>query len=57
MLALGSPLGLQNTVTIGIISGTGREFEIGSFRYEDLYQITAPIELGTAADHSSIKNR
>ncbi|CAG9622949.1 S1C family serine protease [Sutcliffiella rhizosphaerae] len=48
VIALGSPLGLQNTVTTGIISGTAREFEIDSFKYEDLFQISAPIAPGNS---------
>ena len=48
VLALGSPLGYQNTVTTGIISGVGRNFEIGTFRYSDAYQISAPIAPGNS---------
>lgn len=48
VVAVGSPLGLQNTVTTGIISGVGRHFEIGSFRYRDMYQISAPIAPGNS---------
>ena len=48
ILALGSPLGYQNTVTTGIISGVGRNFEIGTFRYSDAYQISAPIAPGNS---------
>jgi S1-C subfamily serine protease len=48
VIALGSPLGLQNTVTTGIISGVGREFEIDSFKYEDVFQISAPIAPGNS---------
>ncbi len=48
VLALGSPLGLQNTVTTGIISGTERDFDIEPFHYEDVYQISAPIAPGNS---------
>ena len=48
ILALGSPLGYQNTVTAGIVSGVGRNFEIGTFRYSDAYQISAPIAPGNS---------
>jgi serine protease Do len=48
VLALGSPLGLQNTVTTGIISGVGRDFDIAPFHYKDLYQISAPIAPGNS---------
>ena len=48
VLALGSPLGLQNTVTTGIISGVGRDFDIAPFHYKDAYQISAPIAPGNS---------
>ncbi|MBB3869820.1 S1C family serine protease [Parageobacillus toebii] len=48
VLALGSPLGLQNTVTTGIISGVGRTFDLQPFRYENVYQISAPIAPGNS---------
>lgn len=48
VLALGSPLGLQNTVTTGIISGVGRELDIAPFHYKDAYQISAPIAPGNS---------
>ncbi|MFC7061424.1 S1C family serine protease [Halobacillus seohaensis] len=48
VLALGSPLGLQNTVTRGEISGLDRNFELTPFRYENVYQISAPISPGNS---------
>lgn len=48
IIALGSPLGLQNTVTIGIVSGTGRSFKIDEYQYENAYQISAPITNGNS---------
>ncbi|MET3938329.1 serine protease Do [Paenibacillus sp. PvP094] len=48
VLALGSPLGLENTVTTGIISGVGRSFEIPPYIYSNLYQISAPITHGNS---------
>lgn len=48
ILALGSPLGLENTVTTGIISGLGRSFDIDSYTYSNLYQISAPITHGNS---------
>jgi serine protease Do len=48
VLALGSPLGFQNTVTTGIISGVGRDFDIAPFHYSDTYQISAPIAPGNS---------
>lgn len=48
VLALGSPLGLQNTVTTGIVSGVDRTFDIDPYYYEGLYQISAPIAPGNS---------
>ncbi|SFJ88435.1 Trypsin-like peptidase domain-containing protein [Halobacillus dabanensis] len=48
ILALGSPLGLQNTVTRGEISGLDRTLDIEPFHYENLYQISAPISPGNS---------
>lgn len=48
VLALGSPLGFQNTVTTGIISGLDRDLNIDNFKYEDVYQISAPIAPGNS---------
>ncbi len=48
VLAVGSPLGFQNTVTTGMISGTGRSFNIENYAYSDLYQISAPIAQGNS---------
>jgi serine protease Do len=48
VLALGSPLGLQNTVTTGIVSGIDRDFDLAPFHYEDVYQISAPIAPGNS---------
>ncbi|AJS59475.1 S1C family serine protease [Paenibacillus sp. IHBB 10380] len=48
ILALGSPLGLENTVTTGIISGVNRSFEIDPYIYSNLYQISAPITKGNS---------
>lgn len=48
VIAIGSPLGFQNTVTTGMISGVGRSFEIKPYTYNDLYQISAPIAPGNS---------
>jgi serine protease Do len=48
ILALGSPLGFQNTVTTGIISGTDRELNVDPYIYENVYQISAPIAPGNS---------
>ncbi|SEM90956.1 S1C family serine protease [Paenibacillus sp. OV219] len=48
VMAFGSPLGLDNTVTTGIISGVDRDFEIEETNYKGLYQISAPITHGNS---------
>ncbi|WP_188454568.1 S1C family serine protease [Virgibacillus oceani] len=48
VIALGSPHGFQNTVTLGIISGTERNFSLNNFNYEDIYQISAQITHGNS---------
>lgn len=48
VIALGSPHGFQNTVTIGIISGTERNFSIDGFDYNNVYQISAQITHGNS---------
>lgn len=48
VLALGSPLGLENTVTTGIISGLDRELELEPYVYRNLYQTSAPIAPGNS---------
>ncbi|MGV3489114.1 MAG: S1C family serine protease [Tuberibacillus sp.] len=48
VIALGSPLGLQNTVTTGIISGVDRSFTIDPFDYKNMYQISASITHGNS---------
>ncbi|MBM7572199.1 S1C family serine protease [Aquibacillus albus] len=48
IVALGSPLGFQNSVSLGIISGTNRTFTIDEFEYENVYQISAPITHGNS---------
>jgi S1-C subfamily serine protease len=48
ILALGSPLGLQNTVTTGIISGTNRDFDLPPYKYSGVHQISAPIAPGNS---------
>ncbi|SFD46813.1 Trypsin-like peptidase domain-containing protein [Lentibacillus persicus] len=48
VIALGSPHGFQNTVTLGIISGTERNFTVDGFNYENAYQISAQITEGNS---------
>lgn len=48
VIALGSPHGFHNTVTLGIISGTDRNLEADGFTYSDAYQISAQITYGNS---------
>lgn len=48
ILALGSPLGYQNSVSVGIISGTNRSFDIDGYSYEEVYQISSNITHGNS---------
>jgi serine protease Do len=48
VIALGSPHGFQNTVTLGIISGTARNFTLNGFDYNNVYQISAQITHGNS---------
>lgn len=48
VIALGSPHGFQNTVTLGIISGTERNFSVDGYDYNNVYQISAQITHGNS---------
>ncbi|WP_067839878.1 S1C family serine protease [Amphibacillus sediminis] len=48
IIAVGSPLGFQNSVSIGIISGIDRSFDINAYSYENVYQISANITHGNS---------
>jgi Do/DeqQ family serine protease len=48
VLALGNPLGIGQTVTMGIISGKGRSTSVGNGSYEDFLQTDAPINHGNS---------
>jgi len=48
VIALGSPHGFQNTVTLGIISGMERQFSIDGYDYSNVYQISAQITQGNS---------
>ncbi|MBM7540405.1 S1C family serine protease [Amphibacillus cookii] len=48
IIAVGSPLGFQNSVNIGIISGIDRSFDIDDYNYTDVYQISANITHGNS---------
>lgn len=48
VIALGSPHGFQNTVTLGIISGMARDFTVDGFTYNNAYQISAQITHGNS---------
>ncbi|RLL45168.1 serine protease [Oceanobacillus piezotolerans] len=48
VIALGSPHGFQNTVTLGIISGNERSFSVDGYHYSNAYQISAQITHGNS---------
>ncbi|RXZ82209.1 serine protease [Paenibacillaceae bacterium] len=56
VIAFGSPLGLDNTVTTGIISGVERDFDIEETKYRGVYQISAPITNGNSGGPLILKN-
>lgn len=48
VIALGSPLGMENTATMGYITGKDRNFTIGQFTYDSLYQTSAKVAPGSS---------
>jgi Do/DeqQ family serine protease len=48
VLALGNPLGVGQTVTMGIVSAKGRSTGVGDGSYEDFLQTDAPINQGNS---------
>ncbi|ENH97197.1 peptidase S1 family protein [Gracilibacillus halophilus YIM-C55.5] len=48
ILAVGSPIGYQNAVSLGLIVGTERSFSINNYDYEQAYQISADITHGNS---------
>jgi len=48
VLAVGNPLGVGQTVTMGIISAKGRSTAVGDGSYEDFLQTDAPINHGNS---------
>ncbi len=48
VLAVGNPLGIGQTVTMGIISAKGRSTSTGNGSYEDFLQTDAPINHGNS---------
>lgn len=48
VIALGSPMGLENTAAFGYITGIDRSFFIGNRSYENNYQTSAPIAPGSS---------
>lgn len=47
VIALGTPQGLENSASIGYLTGIGRNIEYG-FTYKDAYQIDAQIDQGSS---------
>jgi serine protease Do len=48
VLAVGNPLGLGETVTMGILSARGRTTDVGDGSYQDFLQTDAPINKGNS---------
>jgi serine protease Do len=48
VLAIGNPLGVGQTVTMGILSAKGRSTNVGDGSYEDFLQTDAPINQGNS---------
>jgi S1-C subfamily serine protease len=48
VLAVGNPLGVGQTVTMGILSAKGRITEVGDGSYQDFLQTDAPINRGNS---------
>jgi serine protease Do len=48
VLAVGNPLGIGQTVTMGIVSAKGRETDVDNSSYEDFIQTDAPINKGNS---------
>ncbi|RCW71850.1 S1C family serine protease [Saliterribacillus persicus] len=48
VIAIGSPTGIQNAVSIGLVVGTDRNFSINDYSYTDVYQISANITHGNS---------
>jgi serine protease Do len=48
VIAVGNPFGLSNTVTVGILSATGRTVTSGNRRYSDFLQTDAAINPGNS---------
>ncbi|WLV24019.1 trypsin-like peptidase domain-containing protein [Aciduricibacillus chroicocephali] len=56
IVTLGSPLGKENTATMGYLTGTDRSFIIGTFTYDHLFQISAPTAPGSSGGPLISKN-
>jgi Do/DeqQ family serine protease len=48
VLAFGNPLGIGQTVTMGIVSAKGRSTDVGDGSFEDFIQTDAPINKGNS---------
>lgn len=48
VITIGTPLNSKNKITKGIISDINRNFNVSSYKYNNMYQITAPIDNGSS---------
>jgi serine protease Do len=47
-IAIGDPMGFSGTVTVGTVSGLGREMKVGTVRYKSMIQTDAAINPGSS---------
>ncbi len=56
IIAIGSPMGIQNSVSLGLIVGTDRSFSINDYQYDEVYQISANITHGNSGGPLILRN-
>ena len=57
VIAIGSPHGLENAITTGIINGLNRTFTIEEYKYKNMYQITAPVDNGSSGGQKTLQHQ
>ncbi|SHM89074.1 S1C family serine protease [Gracilibacillus kekensis] len=56
IIAIGSPVGIQNSVSLGLVVGTDRSFTINNFQYDNVFQISANITYGNSGGPLILRN-